>query len=158
MGFAWVVVKSQGKRTPQLQDKEHEQHILGPQTPRSVSDVKLGLDSQENRGWKAKRPIVLFNDRYQGLRHTGTDGESRKNSGKTMINHREVLHAWDYEWSSRRHQQQDHIHQMTSRRFRNRENFKKATIFDCGKFILPPRKISNCDVPKNRKLIRMYCL
>lgn len=45
-GFVWVFVESWGKGTPQMQDEELYQDILGLESSWSVSEVKLDLRSK----------------------------------------------------------------------------------------------------------------
>ena len=53
-----------------MQDKELDQHILGRQSPWSVSDVKLEMEQQDIRVQDAKRATGFFNDWYQRVIHT----------------------------------------------------------------------------------------
>jgi hypothetical protein len=60
---------------------------------------------------------------------TGTDEEARTNAQGAIIEYRNVLYAWDYKWRGRRHKQQDHVDQASSRRLSQHRELQESDFF-----------------------------
>jgi transposase len=135
------MVESQGKGTSQMQHKELYQHILGLQSPWSVSEVKLDMESQEIRVRDAKRATCFFNDWYQRVIHTKL--EPMKNLARTLNERLSNIVTFCTQWITNGVARGINSAIMSMKRraggYRNIENFKKAIFFYCGGLDLYPR-------------------